>query len=148
MTQQTQKNPVGIPDGFGHIIMRAGGVPFKNYLSYIAPFHINAPVYVMDMVSKQHIMNACKVVNEDIRKHINEQVNPAFTFVTTCSSRRLLLKEDLDKEVAMLSKHLHGPIFGFSSFGEIGSKPASPSHFHHLTINVFTLYDKLLTSLK
>jgi len=144
----TQKNPVGIPDGFGHIIMRAGGVPYKNYLSYIAPFHKNAPVFVMDMVSKKQIMRACPVIIDDMHRHLNEHVDPAFTFVTTCSSRRLLLKEDLDKEVAALSKHLNGPIFGFSSFGEIGSKPASPSHFHHLTINVFTLYDKLLTSLK
>ncbi|MBI4147689.1 FIST C-terminal domain-containing protein [Candidatus Woesearchaeota archaeon] len=144
----TQKNPVGIPDGFGHIIMRAGGVPFKNYLSYIAPFHENAPVFVMDMVSKPHIMKATKTINGDLHKQLKKHMDPCFTFVTTCSSRRLLLQDDLNKEVAMLKKHLHCPIFGFSSFGEIGSKPASPSHFHHLTINVFTLYDELLTNLR
>lgn len=144
----TQKNPVGIPDGFGHIIMRAGGVPFRSYLSYIAPFHENAPVFVMDMVSKKHIMNACRTINADLHKHLKKHMDPALTFVTTCSSRRLLLQKDLDKEVAMLSRHLHCPLFGFSSFGEIGSKPASPSHFHHLTINVFTLYDELLTNLR
>ncbi len=144
----TQKNPVGIPDGFGHIVMRAGGVPYKKYLSYIAPFHENAPVFVMDMVSKKHIMNACKIINDDLHKQLKRHIDPAFTFITTCSSRRLLLKDDLSKEVSMLSKHLHCPVFGFSSFGEIGSKPSSPSHFHHLTINVFTIYNELLTNLR
>ena len=144
----TQKNPVGIPDGFGHIVMRAGGVPYKKYLSYIAPFHENSPVFVMDMVSKNHIMNACNVINEDMHRHLKKHMDPEFTFITTCSSRRLLLKDDLNKEVAALSKHLHTPMFGFSSFGEIGGKPAAPSHFHHLTINVFTLYDALLTDLR
>ncbi|MBI4017084.1 MAG: hypothetical protein HY363_05325 [Candidatus Aenigmarchaeota archaeon] len=144
----TQKNPVGIPDGFGSIIMRAGGVPFKNYLSYIAPFKENSPVFVMDMVSKKHIMKACSVINDDLHRHLKVHMDPVFTFVTTCSSRRVLLKDELNKEVGQLSRHLHCPVFGFSSFGEIGSKPATPTHFHHLTINVFTVYDKLLTDLR
>ena len=144
----TQKNPLGFPDGYGNVVMRAGGVPFEGKLSYIAPFKEHTPVFVMDEVSKQKVMNACNTIKKDLDKHLKADYKPALSFVVSCASRRALLGKDIAVELKKLKKTMGCPVFGFFSFGEIGSKPAQACRFHHLTTNVFNFYDKMLFSLE
>jgi hypothetical protein len=142
----TQKYPLGFPDGYGNIIMRAGGVPHPKGLAYIAPFKPNTPIFVMNLENNKELMKANKELLNDVKKHAKEKSNPLASFVVSCSSRRRVLDpKSSRKELQQLNKLSQSPIFGFASFGEIGSKPAEACHFHHLCTNVFNMYNKLLS---
>jgi hypothetical protein len=142
----TQKYPLGFPDGYGNIIMRAGGVPHPKGLAYIAPFKENTPVYVMDLENNKELLQANKELLSDVESHVRRKESPALSFVVSCSSRRRVLDPKSSKrELKELNKLSPNPIFGFASFGEIGSKPAEACHYHHLCTNVFNLYDRLLS---
>ena len=149
----TQKYPLGFPDGYGNIIMRAGGVPFgKDELSYIAPLKENTPIFLMNLENNKRLMQANNELLADIHKHLNKNklfsrwLRADMSFVVSCSSRRRVLdQKSSHRELAELSKLSRSPLFGFCSFGEIGGKPAGQSHFHHLCTNVFNFYDKLMS---
>src|SRR3989344_3239707 len=125
----TQKYPLGFPDGYGNIVMRAGGVPFESDLSYIAPFKENTPVFVMNLENNKQLMQSNKELQGDIQKHLGQKITPLLSFVVSCSSRRRVLDQKSSrkepKELNLLSQT---PIVGFCSFGEIGSKPAESCH--------------------
>ena len=142
----TQKYPLGFPDGYGNIIMRAGGVPYKEWLSYIAPLHENTPIFLMDLEDNKRLLQANKELLTDVQKHLQKSLRPEISFVVSCSSRRRVLDpKSSSKELVELNRLPANPTFGFCSFGEIGSKPAGASHFHHLCTNVFNFYDKLMS---
>ena len=142
----TQKYPLGFPDGYGNIVMRAGGVPFEGDLSYIAPFKENTPVFVMNLENNKQLLQSNKELLGDIQKHLVIQEKPGFSFVVSCSSRRRVLdKKSSLKELKELNSLSKTPIVGFCSFGEIGSKPAESCHYHHLCNNVFNIYDQLMS---
>jgi len=143
----TQKYPLGFPDGYGNIIMRAGGVPFKNWLMYIAPFKENTPIFVMNTGDKKRVLKTVDILTDDVNKHLQKKLKPAFSFLVSCSSRRRVLKNEAVNEIRKLNKLTSGTLFGFCSFGEIGAKPAETPRFHHLCQNIFNLYDKLLPEL-
>jgi len=143
----TQKYPLGFPDGFGNIIMRAGGVPFgEDAFMYIAPFKANTPVFLMNVEGDEKLLAGNKDIKESIEKHLQKKnLTPAFTFLASCSSRRRILsKAAYAKELTELGRSVQAPLFGFASFGEIGSKPAEACHFNHLCNDVLNLYDMLL----
>jgi hypothetical protein len=142
----TQKYPLGFPDGYGNIVMRAGGVPHPEGLAYIAPFTRNTPIFVMNLEDNKQLMQANKELSSDLSKHVKIKEEPAFRFLVSCSSRRRVLdKKSYSKELKQLSGLHKAPLFGFCSFGEIGSKPAETCHFHHLCTNVFNIYNRLLS---
>ena len=142
----TQKHPMGFPDGYGNIIMRAGGVPFKQWLSYIAPLKENTPIFLMDLEDNKKLLQANKELTSDINTHLQKSLKAEISFVVSCSSRRRVLDpKSSQQEVRELNKLSTTPTFGFCSFGEIGSKPAGASHYHHLCTNLFNFYDKLMS---
>ena len=142
----TQKYPLGFPDGYGNIVMRAGGVPHPKGLAYIAPLQENTPIYIMSLEDNKRLLQANREILADIEKQMNEKMQSAFSFIVSCSSRRRVLNSiSSKKELVELNKISKAPLFGFCSFGEIGSKPARMCHFHHLCTNVFNIYDKLLS---
>tara|TARA_Y100000310_G_C20644660_1_gene795884 strand:+ start:322 stop:1629 length:1308 start_codon:yes stop_codon:yes gene_type:complete len=142
----TQKYPLGFPDGYGNIVMRAGGVPHPKGLAYIAPFKENTPVYIMNVNDNKQLMKSNKELLSSLNSHMSIKEQPTLNFLVSCSSRRRILdKRSYKKELTQLSKQSKSPLFGFCSFGEIGSKPAETCHFQHLCTNVFTVYNKLLS---
>ncbi|MBI2133509.1 FIST C-terminal domain-containing protein [Candidatus Woesearchaeota archaeon] len=142
----TQKYPLGFPDGYGNIVMRAGGVPAKEGLSYIAPFKENTPINIMNLENNKQLLKANNELLSDLQNHLNKKMNPQVSFLISCSSRRRVLdKKHSLQEIKELNKLSKTPLFGFCSFGEIGSKPAEACHFHHLCTNVFNIYEKLLS---
>lgn len=143
----TQKYPLGFPDGYGNIVMRAGGVPHPEGLAYIAPFKQNTPIFVMNLENNKQLLQANTELLSDVQKHLKQQKkNPALSFVVSCSSRRRVLdQKSSKKELEELNKLSGSTLFGFCSFGEIGSKPAEACHFHHLCTNVFNIYGELLS---
>jgi hypothetical protein len=142
----TQKYPLGFPDGYGNIIMRAGGVPHPEGLAYIAPFKENTPVYVMDLENNKSLLQANKELLSDVKNQVRSKESPGLSFVVSCSSRRRVLDpKSSKKELVELNKLSNSANFGFASFGEIGSKPAEACHYHHLCTNVFNIYDRLLS---
>ena len=144
----TQKYPLGFPDGYGNIVMRAGGVPFKDDLSYIAPFKENTPVWVMNIERDKLIVKAPQQIKDDIDKHLGREIVPFVSFVVSCSSRRRVLDpRSSKKELQTIAKMSKLPLFGFCSFGEIGARPAETCHYNHLCTNIFNLYTELLTDL-
>ncbi|MBW3004055.1 hypothetical protein KY337_05825, partial [Candidatus Woesearchaeota archaeon] len=98
----TQKYPLGFPDGYGNIVMRAGGVPYKRWLMYIAPFKENTPVFVMNTGDKKKVLKTVDILKTDIKKHLKSNLKPAFSFLVSCSSRRRVLKNEAVKEIGML----------------------------------------------
>lgn len=142
----TQKYPLGFPDGYGNIVMRAGGVPHPKGLAYIAPLKENTPIYIMNVEDNKQLLQSNKEILADMEQHLNGKMKPALSFVVSCSSRRRVLDPvSSKKELTELNKLSETPIFGFCSFGEIGSKPAETCHFHHLCTDVFNVYNKLLS---
>ena len=128
----TQKYPLGFPDGYGNIVMRAGGVPHPKGLAYIAPLKENTPIYIMNLENNKLLLQSNKELLADMEQHLNGKMTPAMSFVVSCSSRRRVLDPvSSKKELTELNKLSDTPIFGFCSFGEIGSKPAETCHFHH-----------------
>ena len=100
----------------------------------------------MNVADNKLIKPTDKEINEDVIKHLEKKMKPAFSFLVSCSSRRRVLNpSSYAKEIKGVSKSSGGPLFGFCSFGEIGSKPAEACHFHHLCNNVFNVYNKLLS---
>ena len=144
----TQKYPLGFPDGYGNIVMRAGGVPFKDDLSYIAPFKENTPVWVMNIEADKLIVKAPQQIQQDIDEHLGRKIRPFSTFVVSCASRRRVLDPKSSKrELETIAKMSKGPLWGFCSFGEIGARPAETCHYNHLCTNLFNFYSELLTNL-
>src|SRR3989338_7999784 len=144
----TQKYPLGFPDGYGNIVMRAGGVPFGNDLSYIAPFRENTPVWVMNIEANKLIVKAPEQIKKDIKQHLGKALTPLHTFVVSCSSRRRILdSKSSKKELQTIAKMSKLPLVGFCSFGEIGSRPAETCHYNHLCTNLFNLYNEILPDL-
>lgn len=142
----TQKYPLGFPDGYGNIVMRAGGVPHPKGLAYIAPLKENTPIYIMNVEDNKALLQSNKEILSDMEQHLNEKMKPSMSFVVSCSSRRRILDPvSSKKELTELNKLSETPLFGFCSFGEIGSKPAETCHFHHLCTDVFNVYNKLLS---
>jgi|GEM_PF-1932073 len=145
----TQKYPLGFPDGYGNVVMRAGGVPVGDKdLGYIAPFKENTPVWVMNIEKNENILKTPERIKSDIKKHLGKDMKPYFTFIASCSSRRRVIGQPkLKKELQKIAKVPEAPLFGFCSFGEIGARPAETCHFNHLCNNVFNFYKELLTDL-
>lgn len=142
----TQKFPIGFPDGYGNIVLRAGGVPAGNDLAYIAPLKENTPIFVMNVENDKELTKVNRQIHEEMQANVHKKIKPMFTFVVSCSSRRRVLsKENYTKELIETQKLTNAPLFGFCSFGEIGSKPAESTHFNHLCTNLFNVYDKLLS---
>jgi len=142
----TQKYPLGFPDGYGNIVMRAGGVPHPKGLAYIAPLENNTPIYVMNLNDNKQLMTSNKELFSDLSSHMSLKEKPVINFLVSCSSRRRVLdNKSYKKELAQLNKIATTPLFGFCSFGEIGSKPAKSCHFHHLCTNTFNIYNRLLS---
>src|SRR3989344_3262806 len=142
----TQKHPMGFPDGYGNIIMRAGGVPFQKWLSYIAPLKVNTPIFLMNLEDNKRLLQANKEVLDDIHRHLQKSLRPEISFIVSCSSRRRVLDpKSSHKELGELNRLAATPSFGFCSFGEIGSKPAGASHYHPLCTNLFNFYDTLMS---
>ncbi|MBI1970191.1 FIST C-terminal domain-containing protein [Candidatus Woesearchaeota archaeon] len=144
----TQKYPLGFPDGYGNIVMRAGGNPFKEYLAYIAPFKENTPVVVMDLQDNKKLIRAPEIIEDDMERQLKKRLKPEVSFlVSCCSRRRILPPEYLQKEMKIIAKKSAKDLFGFCSFGEIGSKPAETCHFHHLCVNQMNLFENILSDL-
>ena len=142
----TQKYPLGFPDGYGNIVMRAGGVPHPKGLAYIAPFKNNTPIYIMNVNDNKQLMKSNKELLTTLNNHTKTKDTPLFNFLVSCSSRRRILDpKAYKKELTQLNRQSKTPLFGFCSFGEIGSKPAEACHFQHLCTNLFTIYNKLLS---
>lgn len=142
----TQKYPLGFPDGFGNIIMRAGGVPHPDGFLYIAPFTANTPVFLMNVEGDEKLLAANKDIAASIEQHLKKKnLRPVFSFLASCSSRRrVLTRQTYKKELRELARHPSSPLFGFASFGEIGSRPAQACRFNHLCNNILNVYDVLL----
>lgn len=142
----TQKYQLGFPDGYGNLIMRAGQIPAKGGLYYIAPMKKDTPVVLMDLSQPKKLMCANKEIFTDMKDYLARNLASEMNFLVSCCSRRRILdSKSFGKELKELNKKAKAPLFGFSSFGEIGSKPAQACHFHHMCTNVFSLYDKFLS---
>lgn len=143
----TQRYPLGISDGYGSYVMRAGGVPAPDgKMSYVAPLVKGAPVVLMDANTKK-MGAAIDEIKSDIEKNI-PKLTPSLGFAVMCASRRTVLQNKAGTDLKKLRKVFKYPLFGFYSFGEIGSKSGQICRFNHLCINLFNFYDIPLTELK
>lgn len=139
----TQLKPLGVPDLYGNYVIRAGGVPNGDFMAFTAPFIEGWPVYIMDADPK-NVVSAPAEVAKDIMEYTSETGPAAFCLAILCASCRVVLKENVVEDLKSLKKKFRAPIIGFSSFGEIGSKPGGGTGFHHLNADIFVLYSKML----
>jgi hypothetical protein len=143
----SQLNPLGVPDLFGGFIIRGGGIPAGNGLAYVAPLTEGWPVYVMQGDAK-HLMNASDQIKDDIQNYVQTKEGPELALTTLCVTRKLVYQKDTIKEIKKLRKNLGAKnVAGFVCFGETGSRPGQQAMFEHVTLNVLTLYDKLMTKM-
>ncbi|MBI4144832.1 FIST C-terminal domain-containing protein [Candidatus Woesearchaeota archaeon] len=143
----TQLNPLGVPDLFGGFIIRGGGIPMGKGLAYVAPLSEGWPVYVMEGDAK-HLLTASDRIKDDIANYMQTADKPALALTTLCVTRKIVLQKDTGKEIAKLRKNLGTKdVAGFVCFGETGSRPGQQAMFEHVTLNVFNLYDKLMTKM-
>lgn len=144
----TQMYPLGIPDEYGSFMIRAGAVPFEGEkLLFQLPFIEGNPVFLMD-ASVKNILDAPRCIQQDYSYLKDKNLEPAITFAALCASRRLTLKEKTSQELQDLTQRIKGPLVGFYSFTEIGSKPGRPTKVQHLTTSTFTIYQQLLAKIK
>ena len=142
----TQKYPLGISDGYGSFVMRAGGNPYPgDKMSYVAPLVKGAPVFLMDVVTKK-LGTAIDELKQDIDNNLHG-LDPSLCFAVICASRRAILKDKASQDLRKIKTLFNGPLFGFYSFGEIGSKNGQICRFNHLCVNLFNYYDTPLNEL-
>ena len=143
----TQLHPLGIPDHLGNYLIRGGGIYTGKGLAYVAPLVKGWPVYIMDGGANK-LMNATDELKEDIDNYIQTKEKPALIFTTLCVTRELVYQKNTIKEVKKLRKRFgNANVVGFTCFGETGSKAGQQAKFEHVTLNIFNIYDKLMTQL-
>ncbi|MBN2095710.1 MAG: FIST C-terminal domain-containing protein [Candidatus Aenigmarchaeota archaeon] len=77
----------------------------------------------------------------------NEDKMPVLAININCATRRFLLGDKVNDELAMLQKdpkHKDMVFFGFHSFGEIGAKRNQPSSYLATTSTCLVIFDKLM----
>ena len=138
-------------DNLGNIIVRGGGIPAGSNtesLAYAAPLIEGAPIFLMDG-DPNNLFDATNQIVIDIQKYTEEKSNPKLVLLTSCLTRKGVMKDKFPDDLKNLKKGFGGAtIVGFTTGGEIGSKEGDLANCHHLTNNVFVLYDKLLTNKK
>lgn len=142
----TQLNPLGIPDTLGNYTIRGGGIPFGKSLGYVAPLQEGWPVVLMKG-DAENLMHASADIQNDFAQFVGKDKKPKLALVTQCVTRKLVFGENTKKELAALKKSLGCDIAGFTCFGETGAKQGHSANFHHVTLNVFAIYDLLLSKL-
>lgn len=140
----TQLHPLGIPDTLGNYMIRGGGIPFDKSLGYVAPLKEGWPVVLMEG-SDKNLMDASEEIKKNLANYVGEGRKPSLAFVTQCVTREIVYGKNSKKELALLKKKLGCDIIGFTSFGETGSKQGQPANFCHVALNVFAMYDTLLS---
>lgn len=143
----TQRWPIGMVDNLGNVVCRGGGVPAgpnNESLAYPAPVIEGAPIFLMDGAPK-NLFNATKEIVNDIRNYTEEDTKPDLILITSCLTRKSVLKEQFPTDLQNLKKGFGGSkLVGLTTSGEIGSKEGDLANCHHLTNNIFVLYNKLL----
>ena len=96
-----------------------------------------------------NLFDATNQIVTDIQKYTEEKNNPKLVLLTSCLTRKGVMKDKFPDDLKTLKKGFGGAtIVGFTTGGEIGSKEGDLANCHHLTNNVFVFYDKLLTNKK
>ena len=143
----TQRWPIGMIDNLGNVIIRGGGVPTgKNNesLAYVAPLVEGAPIFLMDGDPK-NLFDATNQIVNDIQQYVEEKGTPELMLITSCLTRRGVMKDQFPEDLRRLKKGFgNAKLLGFTTSGEIGSKEGDMANCHHLTNNLFVLYDRLL----
>lgn len=143
----TQRWPIGMVDNLGNIIVRGGGVPTgpnNESLAYPAPVIEGAPIYLMDGDPK-NLFDASNQIITDIQQYTEETNSPNLILITSCLTRKNVLKDQFSEDLRNLKKGFGGStLVGFTTSGEIGSKEGDLAACHHLTNNIFVFYNKLL----
>ncbi len=147
----TQRWPIGMVDNLGNIIVRGGGVPTgpnNESLAYPATVIEGAPIFLMDGDPK-NLFDATDEIVTNIQQYVEETNKPNLILLTSCLTRKNVMKEQFPEDLRRLKKRFGGStIIGFSTSGEIGSKEGDMASCHHLTNNIFVFYNRLLTSRK
>ena len=147
----TQRWPIGMVDNLGNIIVRGGGIPTgKNgeSLAYAAPLVEGAPIFLMDGDPK-NLFDATNQIINDIQNYTEETSAPKLVLLTSCLTRKGVMKDQFPKDLKKLKSGFGGSVLlGFTTGGEIGSKEGDLANCHHLTNNVFVFYNTLLINKK
>ncbi len=147
----TQRWPIGMVDNLGNIIVRGGGVPAgpnSESLAYPAPVIEGSPIFLMDGDPK-NLFSATDEIVSNIQQYTEEKNSPNLILVTSCLTRKNVMKEQFSEDLRRLKKGFGGSaLIGFTTSGEIGSKEGDLASCHHLTNNIFVLYNRLLTGKK
>ncbi len=143
----TQRWPIGMVDNLGNIIVRGGGVPTgpkSESLAYPAPVIEGAPIFLMDGDPK-NLFGATSEIANDIQQYTEEKDKPNLILITSCLTRKNVLKNQFPEDLKNLKMKFGGStVLGFTTSGEIGSKEGDLAACHHLTNNIFVFYNKLL----
>ena len=143
----TQRWPIGMVDNLGNIIVRGGGVPTgpnNESLAYPAPVIEGAPIFLMDGDPK-NLFGATSQIVSDIQQYTEENSSPNLILITSCLTRKNVMKGQFSEDLRNLKKGFGDPaLVGFTTSGEIGSKEGDLAACHHLTNNIFVFYNKLL----
>ncbi len=147
----TQRWPIGMIDNLGNIIVRGGGVPTgtnNESLAYVAPLVEGAPIFLMDGDPK-NLFTATNLIVDDVRQYTEEKGDPRLVLLTACLTRRAVMQNQFPEDLQNLKKGFGGSaVVGFTTSGEIGAREGDMANCHHLTNNVFVIYDKLLIKKK
>ncbi|HLD88936.1 MAG TPA: FIST N-terminal domain-containing protein [Candidatus Nanoarchaeia archaeon] len=147
----TQLNPIGAPNYLGDYTLRGGGIPAGKGLAYVIPLNEGWPVYLMKGRS-ENLLTASDKIKNQIQTYVRSKEAPAIALTNMCVTRQLVYqaeKTELKKELVKIRKALGNPVLvGFTCFGEIGAKPGRQTMFQNENLNVFVIYDKLMTQLK
>jgi len=129
----------------------------KTYIKTIGPNPDGKTLYSLSKLIEKSNANILSFDEESVINVLSDVVSQAgaghedkdiaFLLVFTCSARRVLLGDKVNKALeAFKSKHGDDvPIFGFYTFGEVGSRRNRQSQCNNQTVTVVGVYDHLLT---
>ena len=143
----TQRWPLGMVDNLGNVVVRGGGIPTgpnNESLAFAAPVPEGSAIFLMDG-DTENLFGASGEISTNINNYIEEKADPSMILITSCFTRRNVMKEDFAEDMRKLKKSMGNPtIVGFTCSGEIGAKEGELANCHHLTDNIFVFYSRLL----
>ena len=147
----TQRWPLGMVDNLGNVVVRGGGIPTgsnNESLAFAAPVPEGSAIFLMDG-DPNNLFGASGEISQNINNYIEEKANPSMILITSCFTRRNVMKEEFSQDMRKLKESMGNPtLVGFTCSGEIGAKEGELANCHHLTDNIFVFYGRLLINKK
>ncbi len=139
-------NPLGVIDVDGDIYIKCI-MPCQDGKSLFSISKLVENTFInISSFDEESAINAMSdAISQAKKDHEDKEV--AFALISSCSGRRVVLGEGINRAIEITrSKHDGIPLFGFYSFGEIGARKDKQSQFNNQTVTALVVYDKLLSS--